>query len=88
MKKITGQGAVRVGRRFILFNSNKDKDDIIKIVKSLEKSGLLIDGARKIVKHAIKKKQECGFLPAVMAPMAASLIAPMASSLMQPIASS
>ena len=36
----------------------------------------------------IKKKQEGGFLPAMMAPMAASLIAPMAFSLIQPIASS
>ena len=34
----------------------------------------------------IKKKQEGGFLPAMMAPMAASLIAPMAFSLIQPIA--
>ena len=60
-------------------------DDIIKIVESLEKSRLLIDGANETVKHEIKK-QEGRFLPAMMAPMAASLIAPMVSSLIQPIA--
>ena len=62
-------------------------DDIIKIVESSEKSGLLIDGASKTVKHEIKK-QEGGYLPAMMAPMAAPLIAPMVSSLIQPIAPS
>ena len=30
-------------------------DDIIKIVESLEKSGLLIDGATETVQHEIKK---------------------------------
>ena len=34
------------------------------------------------------KKQGSGFLPAMMAPIAGSLIAPMPSSLIQPIASS
>ena len=58
-------------------------DDIIKIVESLEKSSLLIDDARKTLKHKIKK-QEDGFLPPIMASIAASLIAPMASSLTQP----
>ena len=38
-------------------------------------------GATETVKHEIKNKS--GFLPAVMAPMAASLIAPVASSLIQ-----
>ena len=36
-------------------------DDIIKILKLIEKSGLLIDGATEIVKHQIKK-QEVGLL--------------------------
>ena len=58
--------------------------DIIKIVESLGKSGLLIDGANETVKLEVKK-QEDEFLPAMMAPMAASLIALMASSLMQTI---
>ena len=81
---ITGQAAVKAGTGFTLFISNEDVGDIIKIVESLGKSGLLIDGASKTVKHEIKK-QEGEFLPAIMAPMTASLIALMASSLMQTI---
>ena len=75
-----GQGAVRAGRQLTLFISNEDMDNIIKIVELIEKSGLLVDGARKTVKHGIKK-QHGGFLPAMMTPMATSLIALMASSL-------
>ena len=59
-------------------------DKIIKIVKPLEKSGLSIDGATETVKHE-RKKQEGGFLGAMMAPMPASLIA---SSWIQPVDSS
>ena len=44
-RKIIGQGDVRAGKGFILFISNKDLDDIIKAVNSLEKSGFLIDGS-------------------------------------------
>ena len=39
--KISGKGAVRARRGFTLFILNKDMDDIIKIVESLEKSGLV-----------------------------------------------
>ena len=63
-RKINGQGAVRAGRGFILFISNKDTDDIDKIVESPQKSDLLINGASKIVKHKIKKP-EGGFLGAI-----------------------
>ena len=38
--------------------SNKDKDDNIIIVESLEKSGLLINGVTESVKHEIKKEQK------------------------------
>ena len=62
-------------------------DDIIKIVESLENSGLLIDGASETVKHEIKK-QDGQFLPAMMALMTASLIASLASELIQLVASS
>ena len=61
-------------------------DHIIKIVKPLENLGLLTDSVTETVKHEIKK-QEGGFLTAMMVPMAASLRAPMSSSLIQPIAS-
>ena len=35
--------------------SNEDIDDTIKVVESIEKSGLLIDGAYETVRHGIKK---------------------------------
>ena len=37
-RKITGKRTVRAGKWFTLFVSNKDMDDIIKIVESLENS--------------------------------------------------
>ena len=86
-RKICGQKFVRTGNGFTLLISNENIDTIVKIVESLKNSGLLIDGATKAVKHEMKK-QECGFLVAMIAPMVASLIAPMAFSLMQSVDSS
>ena len=77
-RKISGTGAVRVGKGFILFISNEDVDDIIKIVNSLGNSGILIDRITKAVEHQIKK-QEGGFLGALLAPLAASVVQPMIS---------
>ena len=56
-----------------MFISNEDLDhnNI-----SLTKSGELIHGASETVKHEIKKRED-GILPAMMTPMAASLIVPM-----------
>ena len=34
---ISGKGAKNAGKRFTLFISNEDMDDIIKIIESLEK---------------------------------------------------
>ena len=53
-RKISGKGVVRAGKGFTLFISNEGMDNI-KIVESLEKSGLLIDDAIETVKHEIKK---------------------------------
>ena len=50
-------------------------DDIIKILKSLEDSGVLIDGVTETVKQKIKK-QEGRFLRALLAPLAALLVQP------------
>ena len=86
-RKISGRGAVRAWKWFNFIILNDDMDDINKIKKSLEYSGLLIDGATETVEHEIKK-QEGGALPVLMTPMAASLIAPMAFSLKQLAASS
>ena len=44
-------------------------DDFIKITKSLEYLGVLIDGVTETVKHEIKK-QEGGFLGAALEPLA------------------
>ena len=72
-RKISGKGVVRAGKGFTLFISNEDMNDIIKIIKSLEGSGVLIDGVTETVKHEIKK-QEGRFLGALFAPLAASLV--------------
>ena len=54
-RKICGKGAVRAGKRFTLFILNGDMNDIIKIIKSSEDSGVLIDGVTKTIKHEIKE---------------------------------
>ena len=56
-RKVSGQGAVRAGKGFTLFISKEDMDDSIKIVESLEKSGILIVGAIETVKNEISKKK-------------------------------
>ena len=83
-RKISGKGAVRAGKGFTLFISNEDMNDIIKIIKSLKDSGLLIDGVTETVKNEIKK-QEGGFLGALLAPLAASLVQPVISSVVEGI---
>ena len=49
--KISGRGAVRAGRGFNLFISKQNMDDIIKIIKSLENSSLLVDDGTETVKY-------------------------------------
>ena len=83
-RKISGKETVRAGKRFTLFISIKDMNDIIKIIKSLQDSGALIDGATEIVKHEVKK-QEGRFLEALLALLAASLVQPVISSVVKGI---
>ena len=83
-RKISGKGAVRAGKGFTLFISNEDMNDIIKIIKSLEDSGVLIDGVTETVKHEIKK-QEGGCLGALLALLATSLVQPVISSVVKGI---
>ena len=83
-KNICGKGFLRARKGFTLFTSNEGLNDIVKIVKSLEKSGLLINGPTETVKHEIKNHKG-GFFGAMMVPMATSLIAPKAFSLIQPL---
>ena len=56
----------------------------IKVVKSSEVSGVLIDGVTETVKHVVKK-QEGGFLEALLAPLATSLVQPVISSVVKGI---
>ena len=57
-RKISGKGAVRAGKGFSLFISNEDMNDIIKTIKSLEDSGVFIDGDTETVKHETKKTRK------------------------------
>ena len=77
-RKISGKGAVRTGKGFTLFISNEDMNDIIKIMKSLEDSDVLIDGVTETIKHEIKK-QEGGLPGSLLAPLAALLVQPVIS---------
>ena len=77
-KKISGKGAFRTGKGFALFISNENMNDIKKIIKSLEKSNVLIDGITETVKHEIKN-QEGGFLLELLVPLATSLVKPVIS---------
>ena len=59
-------------------------NDIIKVIKPLEYSGVLTDGVTETVKHEIKK-QEYGLLGVLLAPLATSLVQSVISSLVKGI---
>ena len=67
-KKILGSG-----NNTTLIISNKDMDDLIKIVKSLEDSGLLLKGITESVPNEIKE-QKGGFLSMLLGTVGASLL--------------
>ena len=67
-KKILGSGNNRT-----LIISNKDMDDLIKIVKSLEDSGLLLKGVTESVQNVIRE-QKGGFLSMLLGTLGASLL--------------
>ena len=66
-KNIFGSGAT------IFKFSNEALTDIIKIVKSLEESGLLMKGVSKTIEKEVKEKNR-GFLDMLAATLAASLL--------------
>ena len=66
-KKILGSGNTT------LIISNKDMKDLIKIVKSLEDSGLLLKGVTESVQNEVKK-QKGGFLSMLLGTLVASLL--------------
>ena len=74
-RNIKGKGAVRIEKGFTSFISNEDMNDIVKIIKSLEGSNVLIDGITKTLKHETKNKK-FGFCPAWLASLDASLVQP------------
>ena len=53
--------------------SNDEIDDIIKIVKSLEDSGLLLEGVTETVQNEVKE-QKGGFLSMLLGTLGASLL--------------
>ena len=68
IKKILGSG-----NNTALIVSNKDIDDLIKIAKSLEDSGLLLKGITESVQNEIKE-QKGGFLSMLLGTLGASLL--------------
>ena len=67
IKKILGSGNTR------LIISNDEINDIIKIVKSLEDSGLLLKGVTETVQNEVKE-QKVGFLSMLLGTLSASLL--------------
>ena len=71
-KKILG--SVQNNPLFItLIISNNEMEDIIKIVKSLEDSGLLLKGVTETVQNEVKE-QKGGFLSMLLGTLGASLL--------------
>ena len=60
-------------RTTTLIISNEEMNDIMKIIKSLEKSSLLIKGVTKTIKNEAKE-QNGGFLEIILGPLDASLL--------------
>ena len=67
IKKILGSGNTT------LLTSNNEMEDIIKIVKSLEDSGLLLKGVSETIQNEAKE-QKGGFLSMLFGTLGASLL--------------
>ena len=61
------------GNHTTLIISNDDMQDLLKIVKSLEDSGILLDGITETVKNEVKE-QKGGVLPMLLVTLGASLL--------------
>ena len=74
-KKILGSGHPLdlAPHNTILIISNDEMDDILKIVKSLEDSGLLLKGVSETIQHEAKE-QRGGFLSMLLGTLRASLL--------------
>ena len=69
-KKILGSGH---NNNTTLIISNNEMDDVLKIVKSLEDSGVLLKGVRETIQHEAKE-QRGGFLSMLLGTLGASLL--------------
>ena len=66
-KKMLGSGVIT------LIISNNEMDDILKLVKSLENSGVLLKGVSETIQHEAKE-QRGGFLSMLLGTLGASLL--------------
>ena len=74
IKKILGSGNPSSSHNnTVLIISNDETGDIIKIVKYLEDSGLLLKGVTEIVQNEVKE-QKGGFLSMLLGTLGASLL--------------
>ena len=70
-KKVFGSGSTPETTTLII--SNEDMNDIMKIIKSLEDSGILLKGVTKTIKNDAKE-QKGGFLSMLLGTLGASLL--------------
>ena len=71
-KKIHGSGASKdAGVKLVI--EQEDMNDIIKIIKALENSGILLKGVSKAIKNETKE-QKGGFLRMLLGTLGASLL--------------
>ena len=71
-KKIHSSGAIK-GAGVKLIIEQEDMNDIIKIIKALENSGVLLKGVSKAIKNETKE-QRGGFLSMLLGTLGASLL--------------
>ena len=71
-KKIHGSGATK-GAGIKLIIEQEDMKDIMKIIKALENSGILLKGVSKTIKNETKE-QRGGFLRMLLGTLGASLL--------------
>ena len=69
-KKVLGSGH---NNNTILITSNDEMDHILKIIKSLEDSGVLLKGASETIQHEAKE-QRGGFISMLLGTLGASLL--------------
>ena len=70
-KKILGSGSDN--NNTVLLISNDEMDDILKIVKSLEDSGVLLKGVSETIQNEVKE-QKGGFFSMLLGTLGASLL--------------